>query len=63
MAEKGKLVRVHYTGTLDDGTQFDSSEGREPLEFNVGTGMMIPGFDAAVLEMEVGEERDVHNWK
>lgn len=60
MAEKGKLVRVHYTGTLDDGTQFDSSEGREPLEFNVGTGMMIPGFDAAVLEMEVGEERDVH---
>lgn len=58
--EKGKLVRVHYTGTLDDGTVFDSSIGREPLEFRAGMGQMIPGFDAAVLEMEVGDKKTVH---
>lgn len=57
--EKGTTVRVHYTGTLDDGTQFDSSRGREPLEFQAGMGMMIPGFDKAVMEMEVGETRTV----
>jgi len=59
MVERGKTVRVHYTGTLDDGTQFDSSVGRAPLEFQAGMHMMIPGFDAAVLEMEVGEKRTV----
>ncbi|HJK17635.1 MAG TPA: FKBP-type peptidyl-prolyl cis-trans isomerase, partial [Methanocorpusculum sp.] len=41
----GNTIRVHYTGTLTDGTQFDSSEGRDPLEFVVGSGMVIPGFD------------------
>ncbi len=57
----GQSVRVHYTGRLDDGTVFDSSADRDPLEFKVGTGMMIPGFDKAVLEMqEVGEKKTVH---
>lgn len=53
-AIKGDLVRVHYQGTLSDGTVFDSSEGREPLEFTLGEGMVIPGFDAAVTGLEVG---------
>ncbi len=57
----GKTVRVHYRGTLNDGTQFDASYDRgEPLEFICGAGMMIPGFDKAVLEMEIGQEVDVH---
>ena len=57
----GKTVRVHYRGTLNDGTQFDSSYDRgEPLEFVCGAGMMIPGFDAAVADMELGEIRDIH---
>ena len=57
----GKTVRVHYRGTFDDGTQFDSSYDRgEPLEFICGAGMMIPGFDKAVVNMEVGEIIDVH---
>lgn len=57
MAPKtGDTVRVHYTGTLADGTQFDSSEGREPLEFVVGEGQVIPGFDVAVANLEVGEK-------
>jgi peptidylprolyl isomerase len=50
----GDLVRVHYKGTLVDGTVFDSSEGREPLEFTLGQGMVIPGFENAVTGMEVG---------
>lgn len=57
----GKKVRTHYRGTFNDGTQFDSSNDRgEPLEFVCGAGMMIPGFDAAVADMEVGEIRQVH---
>jgi FKBP-type peptidyl-prolyl cis-trans isomerase 2/predicted Fe-Mo cluster-binding NifX family protein len=57
----GKTVRVHYRGTFNDGTQFDSSYDRgEPLTFVCGAGMMIPGFDAAVADMEVGEIRQVH---
>lgn len=55
----GDSVRVHYRGTLTDGTQFDSSEGREPLEFTVGAGDVIPGFDAAVAKLEVGEKATV----
>lgn len=54
--KKGDQVAVHYTGRLTDGTVFDSSEGREPLAFQVGAGMMIAGFDAAVDGMEVGEK-------
>lgn len=57
----GKTVRVHYRGTFNDGTQFDSSYDRgEPLEFVCGAGMMIKGFDKAVVNMEVGQIVDVH---
>ena len=57
----GKTCRTHYRGTFNDGTQFDSSYDRgEPLEFVCGAGQMIRGFDAAVADMEVGQEVDVH---
>ncbi|MCF0136326.1 MAG: FKBP-type peptidyl-prolyl cis-trans isomerase [Lachnospiraceae bacterium] len=57
----GKLVSVHYRGTLNDGTQFDSSYDRgETLDFLCGAGMMIAGFDKAVVDMEVGQEVDIH---
>ena len=57
----GKTCRTHYKGTFNDGTQFDSSYDRgEPLEFVCGAGQMIPGFDAAVADMEVGQIVDVH---
>ncbi len=55
-AKKGDKVAVHYTGKLTDGTVFDSSEGREPLAFELGAGMMIKGFDVAVDGMAVGEK-------
>ena len=61
MYNVGKKVRAHYRGTLDDGTQFDSSYDRgEPLEFTCCAHQMIPGFDAAVKDMEVGEKKTVH---
>ena len=57
MAPKpGDKVSVHYRGTLADGSEFDSSEGREPLEFVVGSGQVIPGFDAAVIGLEPGDK-------
>jgi len=59
MIEPGKTVKVHYKGTLNDGSVFDSSEGREPLEFEVGSGMVIPGFDSAVAEMAIDETRTI----
>ncbi|MCZ7675450.1 MAG: peptidylprolyl isomerase [Roseovarius sp.] len=58
-AKTGDTVRIHYTGTLSDGSTFDSSEGREPLEFTVGSGQIIPGLDAALPGMEVGERKTV----
>ena len=58
-ASSGDTVRVHYTGTLSDGTVFDSSEGREPLEFTLGAGQVVPGFDKAVDGMEVGQTHTV----
>ena len=55
MSNEGKAVKVHYVGTLDDGTKFDSSRDRgEPLAFTCMAGQMIAGFDAAVRDMEVG---------
>jgi peptidylprolyl isomerase len=58
-AKKGDSVKVHYTGKLDDGTVFDSSVGREPLDFTVGAGQLIAGFDEAVVGMAVGEKKSV----
>ena len=58
-AKSGDTVRIHYTGTLDDGTQFDSSAGREPLEFALGVGQVIPGMDNAVEGMAVGDKKSV----
>ena len=59
-AKTGDTVRVHYTGTLEDGSEFDSSRKRnEPLEFTLGQGQMIPGFEKAVSGMEVGQSKQV----
>src|SRR3990167_8861435 len=58
--KKGDTVHIHYTGTLDSGEVFDSSDGRDPLEFTAGEGMVIKGFDDAVIGMEKGEEKTVH---
>ena len=58
-AKSGDTVKIHYTGTLDDGTEFDSSAGREPLEFSLGGGQVIAGFDKAVDGMAVGENKTV----
>ena len=55
----GDTVRIHYTGTLADGSQFDSSEGRDPLEFAVGSGQIIPGLDKAIPGMAVGDKKKV----
>ena len=61
MSNEGKQVKVHYVGTLDDGTKFDSSRDRgEPLAFTCMGGQMIPGFDVAVRDMQVGETITVH---
>ena len=59
-AKTGDTVKIHYTGMLDDGTQFDSSAGRDPLEFTLGSGQVIPGFDKAVEGMAVGDEKTVN---
>ena len=53
-AQSGDVVKVHYTGTLGDGSQFDSSKGRAPLSFTVGSGQVIPGFDNAVTGLDIG---------
>ena len=58
--KNGDMVKVHYTGTFDNGTVFDSSAGREPLEFSVGAGMMIRGFDEGVVGMQEGETKTIH---
>mgnify|MGYP003146916264 FL=1 len=56
----GDTVHIHYTGTLNDGTTFDSSEGREPLTFEVGSGQIIPGLDSAIPGMTVGDKKAVN---
>ena len=59
-AKNGDKVKVHYTGKLTNGEQFDSSTGREPLEFTVGAGQMIKGFDAAIPGMVVGDKKTIN---
>jgi FKBP-type peptidyl-prolyl cis-trans isomerase 2 len=59
-AKAGDKISVHYTGKLTDGTLFDSSTGREPLEFEIGSGMVIKGFDEGVTGMSIGEKKTVH---
>jgi peptidylprolyl isomerase len=59
VATKGNTVKVHYTGKLKDGTIFDSSKDREPLEFVLGDGKMIKGFDVAVEGMKVGDDKSI----
>ncbi|MFQ5964709.1 MAG: peptidylprolyl isomerase [Candidatus Scalinduaceae bacterium] len=59
IVEKGDKVKVHYTGSLDDGTVFDKSKEGKPLEFTVGSGQMISGFDRAVQGMKLNEEKKV----
>ena len=59
MIKSGDTVRVHYTGRLADGTVFDTSAGKDPLQFTVGSGMVIPGFDQAVVGMEPGESKTI----
>ena len=58
--KEGDTIQIHYKGRLDDGTVFDSSEGREPLQFTVGSGQVIPGFDSGVKDMEVGDKKTIH---
>lgn len=58
--KSGDTVKVHYHGRLTDGTTFDSSEGRQPLEFQVGSGMVIAGFDQGVTGMSVGEKKTIN---
>jgi len=57
--QNGDTVRVHYTGTLADGTEFDTSRGRDPISFTLGDGDVIPGFETAVAELEVGQSATV----
>lgn len=59
-AKNGDTVKVHYHGRLTDGTTFDSSEGRDPLEFEVGSGSVIAGFDTGVDGMAVGEKKTIN---
>ncbi|HIK45630.1 MAG TPA: peptidylprolyl isomerase [Leptolyngbyaceae cyanobacterium M65_K2018_010] len=56
-AKPGDSVSIHYTGKLEDGTVFDSSRDRDPLQFSLGSGQVIPGFEAAVLGMALGESK------
>lgn len=58
-AKLGDTVRVHYTGTLEDGTEFDSSVGRDPLQFVIGDGMLIPAFEQAVVGMAPGDSKTI----
>ena len=59
MIKDGNYVVVHYTGTFEDGTVFDSSSDRQPLEFKVGEGSVIPGFESAIVQMNIEEEKNI----
>ena len=56
MIQNGNVIDVHYTGKLTDGSVFDSSEGRDPLRFQIGSGQIIPGFESAVIGKNVGDK-------
>ena len=58
-ADDGNTVKVHYTGKLEDGTVFDSSKGRDPLEVKLGTNAIIPGFEKGLMGMEVGDKKTI----
>jgi peptidylprolyl isomerase len=58
-AKNGDSVKIHYTGKLNDGTVFDSSTGRDPLGFTIGSGQVIPGFEEAVIGMSLGDSKEV----
>jgi peptidylprolyl isomerase len=58
-AKEGDTVKIHYTGKLNDGTVFDTSEGRDPLSFTIGSGQVIPGFEEAVVGMAMEEKKNV----
>lgn len=58
--QEGDTVRIHYTGTLDNGTQFDSSAGQDPIEFTLGNKDVIPGFENGVKGMQVGDQKKIH---
>lgn len=60
VVKKGDTIKIHYHGTLNDGSIFDSSKQREPLEFEVGSGMVIPGFDEGVMNMKVGDVKTIN---
>lgn len=59
LAKTGDTVSIHYTGTLEDGTVFDSSVEREPLQFELGSGQVIKGFDSGITGMSVGEKKSL----
>jgi FKBP-type peptidyl-prolyl cis-trans isomerase 2 len=59
MIKEGSKVKVHYTGRFEDNNVFDSSEGREPIEFTVGEGMLIPGFEQGVMGLQTGDKKTV----
>jgi FKBP-type peptidyl-prolyl cis-trans isomerase 2 len=59
-AEKGQKVKVHYTGKLEDGTTFDTSVGKTPLEFTIGEGQLIPGFEKGVIGLKEGESTEIN---
>jgi peptidylprolyl isomerase len=59
-AKRGDTVHVHYRGTLDDGTEFDTSAGSDPISFTVGAGEVIPGFEDAIEGMATGEKKTQH---
>ncbi len=58
-AKHGDTIRVHYTGKLEDGTEFDSSRDKDPIEFKVGSGSLIPGFEKGVIDMTIGEKKTI----
>ncbi len=57
LAKIGDTVKVHYTGRLENGKEFDTSKNREPLEFTIGNGSMMPGFEKGIIGMEVGDKK------